>query len=82
MKQHNIYFDREVLSSEYIESKRDFNTILQKSAVIQNKRLNSPWFYGAIGLSSIFLVSGLTVLNNDIANEELTTFNENQAVKH
>ena len=55
-----IYIDRPSLSSEEINSRRDFNRILNQ---IPKKKVRlSPWFYGAVGLSSVFIAATLILL--------------------
>lgn len=46
-----IYIDRKEISSAEINSHQDFNKIL--AALPQKKNWINPWFYGAIGLSSV-----------------------------
>ncbi len=77
MKVKKVNFDRSVLSSEYIQNKQDLKYILNNSTFNQNKRLISPWFYGAIGFSSMLLLTGLTVVKNDKTYGNTTTLNKN-----
>jgi len=45
--------DRKIPSRLTIKNRQDFETILRK--VPKHKSLNNPWFYGAIGFSSLIL---------------------------
>jgi hypothetical protein len=49
-----LLIDRQLPSSESIANRRNFNEILD--ALPKKKSINSPWFYGAIGFSTVFLL--------------------------
>ena len=51
--------DRQLPSSESIATRRNFNEILD--ALPKKKTMNSPWFYGAIGFSTVFLLILLNI---------------------
>jgi hypothetical protein len=46
--------DRKMPTKESIAKRQDFDAILKK--VPRNYTINSPWFYGAIGFSSVLLL--------------------------
>jgi hypothetical protein len=48
-----LLIDRQLPSSESIANRRNFNEILD--GLPKKKTINSPWFYGAIGFSTVFL---------------------------
>ncbi|MFM2039024.1 MAG: hypothetical protein RL432_1963 [Bacteroidota bacterium] len=52
--------DRAVPSKEVIKSRQNFEAILSK--VPKKYSLNSPWFYGAIGFSSVLVIT-ILILN-------------------
>ena len=54
-----LLIDRQLPSSETIAKRRDFNEILD--ALPKKKTMNSPWFYGAIGFSTVFLLILLNI---------------------
>jgi hypothetical protein len=49
-----LLIDRQLPSSESIAARRNFNEILQ--GLPKKKTTNSPWFYGAIGVSSVLFL--------------------------
>jgi len=46
-----IYIDRKEVTSAEINSRQDFKKIL--ASLPEKKNWNNPWFYGAVGLSSV-----------------------------
>jgi hypothetical protein len=46
-----IYIDKKEVTSAEINSRQDFNKIL--ASLPTKKKWINPWFYGAVGLSSI-----------------------------
>ena len=54
-----LLIDRQLPSSETIATRRNFNEILD--ALPKKKTMNSPWFYGAIGFSTVLLLILLNV---------------------
>lgn len=51
--------DRTIPSKEVIKNRQNFEAILSK--VPKKYSFNSPWFYGAIGFSSVLIISLLTI---------------------
>jgi hypothetical protein len=49
-----LLIDRQFPSSDSIASRRNFNAILD--GLPKKKTFNSPWFYGAIGFSTVFIL--------------------------
>jgi len=54
-----LLVDRQFPSKEAIANRRNFNEILD--ALPKKKTINSPWFYGAIGFSTVLLLILLNV---------------------
>ncbi len=54
-----LLIDRQFPTSDAIEKRQDFNSILK--ALPKKNTLSSPWFYGAIGFSSVLIISLLTI---------------------
>lgn len=72
-----INIDREPLSDDYIESKKDFKHVLESVKATKVSIWKSKWFYGAIGVASISGVILLTSFNdkeNDQNLDESTEF--------
>jgi len=46
-----IYIDKKEVTSAEINSRQDFNKIL--ASLPEKKNWKNPWFYGAVGLSSV-----------------------------
>ena len=54
-----LLIDRQFPSKESIANRQNFNEILD--ALPKEKSFNSPWFYGAIGFSTVLLLILLNV---------------------
>jgi len=57
MEIKKVNLDRTKLSSGYIERKQDFKGIVSQAKILKPIEWKSPWFYGAIGLSSVAFAS-------------------------
>jgi hypothetical protein len=57
MEIKKVNLDRQNLSSSYIEKKQDFNHVLKSAKMTKIPTWKSPWFYGAVGLSSVAIVA-------------------------
>ncbi|MBL4861549.1 MAG: hypothetical protein JKY09_00830 [Crocinitomicaceae bacterium] len=53
MEKINTILDREPLSSDYINSKQDFTTVLAGVKKLKPPVWKSAWFYGAVGFASL-----------------------------
>lgn len=53
MKDFKINVDREKLSSEHIQSKQNFELVLEKVRLSQSAVWKTLWFYGVVGLTGI-----------------------------
>ena len=53
MESKKIILNRAELSSNSIQKREDFNSILTRVELLKNPNMKRPWFYGAIGLTSI-----------------------------
>ncbi len=53
MEIKKVNLDRTKLSSAYIQEKQDFNRVLTEVRLTKTPTIKSPWFYGAVGLSSV-----------------------------
>ncbi len=58
MKHFKINVGRKKLSSDYIQSKQSFETVLKGAKISKQSFWTSPLFYGAIGLGGIAIVVG------------------------
>lgn len=58
MKHFKVNLDRKKLTSEYIESKQNFDSILTKVNMSKSGFWKSAWFYGTIGLSGVAAIVG------------------------
>lgn len=57
MEIKKVNLDRTKLSSDYIERKQDFKGIVSQAKILKPIEWKSPWFYGAISLSSVAIAS-------------------------
>lgn len=58
MKHFKVNLDRKKLTSEYIESKQNFDSVLTKVNMSKSGFWKSAWFYGTIGLSGVAAIVG------------------------
>jgi hypothetical protein len=72
MEFKKVNLDRQNLSSSYIEKKQDFNHVLKSAKMTKMPTWKSPWFYGAVGLSSV-AITALVLSENNFKNETLDT---------
>lgn len=63
MKKRKTNVDREYLSSEYIQSKQDFGTVLNQVKLLQKPAWKSAWFYGPVGLAVVAVVASASTFN-------------------
>lgn len=63
MKKIQTIVDREPLSSDYIESKQDFSTVLSQVKQLPTASWKSPWFYGPIGIAVFSVTISIVSLN-------------------
>jgi len=68
MEIKKVNLDRQNLSSSFIEKKQDFNHVLKSAKMTKIPTWKSPWFYGAVGLSSVAIVA-MVFTNNNIKKE-------------
>ena len=78
MEIKKINLDRKNLTSTYIELRQDLKPILNLARNTKMTDFKSPYFYGAIGLSSIAIA---VMFNNEMnskieKNDETNTFNK------
>lgn len=64
MEFKKVNLDRQNLSSSYIEKKQDFNQVLKSAKMTKMPTWKSPWFYGAVGLSSVAIAALVLSENN------------------
>lgn len=57
MEIKKVILDRSRLSSTYIEQKQDFKQVLTNVKLTKTPTWKSPWFYGAVGLSSVAITA-------------------------
>ncbi|MEY3235980.1 MAG: hypothetical protein RI883_81 [Bacteroidota bacterium] len=82
MEIKKINLDRKNLTSTYIELRQDLKPILNQARNTKMTDMKSPWFYGAIGLSSMAIA---ILFNNEMnsktkRNEEEITLNKQKIV--
>lgn len=68
MEKINTILDRKPINSEYINSKQDFNKVMNGLQKLKPPVYNQVWFYGAVGLASVamvFTAVSLTSIDND-----------------
>lgn len=63
MKKTQTIVDREQLSSDYIESKQDFNHVLSQVKLLPTANWKSPWFYGPIGIAVLSVTVSIVSFN-------------------
>jgi hypothetical protein len=68
MEIKKVNLDRQNLSSSYIEKKQDFNHVLKSAKMTKMPTWKSPWFYGAVGLSTVAIVA-VVLMENNFKNE-------------
>lgn len=75
MEIKKVNLDREHLSSAHIEQKQNFQQVLKNARMAKPPIWKSPWFYGAIGLSSLAItaISVSEFNNNSNVFEKKTT---------
>jgi len=62
MEIKTVNLDRGFLSSSQIEKRQNFKEVLILSKLNKQPTWRSPWFYGAVGLSS-FAVSAISLVD-------------------
>lgn len=90
MKKTQPIVDRERLSSDYIESKQDFNHVLSQVKLLPTANWKSPWFYGPIGIAVLSVTVSIVSFNpsNALASnskqqkEELKQKNQTSSVNN
>ena len=68
MEIKKVNLDRQNLTSTYIEQKQDFQHVLKGAKMTKIPTWKSPWFYGAVGLSSVAILT-MAVMNTNLTNE-------------
>ena len=63
MKKTQTIVDREHLSSDYIESKQNFSTVLSRVKQLPTATWKNPWFYGPIGIAVFTVTISIVSLN-------------------
>ncbi len=57
MKPKKIILNRAEFSTISIQRRQDFNSILTHVELLKNPTMKRPWFYGAVGFSSIAIAA-------------------------
>lgn len=65
MKHFKINVGRKKLSSEYIESKQNFDSVLNGVKILQPSFWKSVWFYGTVGMAGVATVIGYKFYNSE-----------------
>lgn len=78
MEIKKVNLDRPNLSSSFIEKKQDFNHVLKSAKMTKMPTWKSPWFYGAVGLSTVAIVAMVLTENNfkDESNDKTATLKD------
>lgn len=63
MKKLKINLDRPPLESKYIESKQNFDHVLNGFKQLKPPIWKNPWFYGPVGVASLALVLSIGLIN-------------------
>lgn len=71
-----VNLNREVISSLQIEKRQNFNEVLILGKLNKQATWKSPWFYGAVGLSSLAVA---TISFNDFS--KINSSNEEKLLK-
>lgn len=80
MEKINTILDRKPLNSEYINSKQDFNKVMDGFQKLKPPVMKSGWFYGTVGLATIALiVTAVSMSSSDLTEKKnlATTNSEN-----
>ena len=76
MKKLKINLDRQPLESKYIESKQNFDQVLNGFKQLKPPIWKNPWFYGPVGVATVALMLTVGSINsNTNADEKTTTLN-------
>lgn len=80
MEIKKVNLDRSKPSSSYIEQKQDFNKVLSNVKMTKTPTWKSPWFYGAVGLSSVAItaISLSSFSNENYLNEKKATLEKDK----
>lgn len=66
MEKINTILDRKPINSEYINSKQDFNKVMNGFQKLKPPVYKQAWFYGAVGLAAVVMVfTGVSVTSTD-----------------
>lgn len=63
MKKLKINLDRPPLESKYIESKQNFDHVLNGFKQLKPPIWKNPWFYGPVGIASLALILSIGLIN-------------------
>lgn len=79
MKKLKINLDRPPLESKHIESKQNFDHVLNGFKQLKPPIWKNPWFYGPVGVASVALVLSMGLINakND-THENTSTLTANE----
>lgn len=70
MEKINTILDRKPINSEYINSKQDFNKVLDGFQQLKPPVWNSGWFYGAVGIAAIAVIfTAVSLTSEDIESD-------------
>ncbi len=74
MKKFKVILDRKPMNSDHVESKQDFNHVLNEFKKLKPPIWRNPWFYGPVGLASLTLLMSIGIVNSkEIANDNKST---------
>ena len=78
MKRNKINIDRPIVSSEEINKRQDFTTVMKGVKKMKPPLYKNPWFYGPVGLASLALLFTLSIKEEQF--EEKTTFTKENEI--
>lgn len=82
MNNFKINIDRKKLDPEYIQSKQNFNEVLNQVAIANTSIFKSTWFYGTVGLATIAVIITVSLSNSqNPSNDKIITKDKISAQK-
>ena len=83
MEKIKTILDREPLNSEYINSKQDFNKVLDGFQKLKPPVWKTGWFYGTVGLASLALIfTTVSLTSSDLEKDALKTASNSENVTY
>ena len=80
MEKIKTILDRKPISSEYINSKQDFGTVLNRVENLKTPIWKSTWFYGTVGVATVAIIVAAVTLTGGNEVEQKKNSGEPQVV--